>query len=168
MLARHRSYVAAAAIAAAPVVLLAQGGSASAPPGTRWVMAVPGSQAPRYPDSLRTARVSGNVLAAFVVDTAGIADPTTIKIVRATDPLFADAVRNAVPNMRFLPAVVNGRSVRQAVQQPIIFNIAGLPESGEERSAKAEFQSLASGSSDGSGRQMMTLGVIVIRGNPGR
>ena len=37
--------------------------------------------------------------------------------------MFSLAVKNALPRMRFLPAEVGGRKVKQLVQQPFGFNI---------------------------------------------
>ena len=77
---------------------------------------------PRYPDSLRTANVSGEVLTMFVVNADGSVDPGTLKVVKSSHPLFTDAVRNALPEMRFQPAMVKGRAVRQLVQMPYAFS----------------------------------------------
>ncbi|MFI5310444.1 MAG: M56 family metallopeptidase [Gemmatimonadales bacterium] len=93
------------------------------------VIAAPGSAAPRYPSILRTAGVEGEVLAMFVVDSAGLAEPTTLKIVHSTHELFTNAVRNALPDMRFVAAQVQGRKVKQLIQQPFVFAIA-LSDSG--------------------------------------
>ena len=87
------------------------------------VMAVPGSPTPRYPDILKSAGVEGEVVVAFVVDTTGRADVSSLKILKATHELFAAAVRTALPSMRFLPAEVGGKKVKQLVQQPFVFNI---------------------------------------------
>ena len=87
------------------------------------VMAVPGSPAPRYPDILKSAEVEGEVVVAFVVDTTGRADVSSLKILKSTHELFSAAVRTALPSMRFLPAEVGGRKVKQLVQQPFVFNI---------------------------------------------
>ena len=87
------------------------------------VMAVPGSPAPRYPDILKSAGVEGEVVVAFTVDTTGRADVSTLKILKSTHELFAAAVRTALPSMRFLPAEVGGKKVKQLVQQPFVFNI---------------------------------------------
>jgi protein TonB len=87
------------------------------------VMAVPGSPAPRYPDILKSAGVEGEVVVAFVVDTTGRADIGSLKILKSTHELFAAAVRTALPQMRFLPAEVGGKKVKQLVQQPFAFNI---------------------------------------------
>jgi protein TonB len=35
--------------------------------------------------------------------------------------MFEQAVRSALPNMRFLPAEIGGRKVKQLVQQPFVF-----------------------------------------------
>jgi protein TonB len=84
---------------------------------------VPGAPAPRYPEILKTAGVEGEVDVSFVVDTTGRADPASLRILRSTHDLFDAAVRSALPAMRFLPAEVGGRKVRQQVQQPFVFRI---------------------------------------------
>jgi periplasmic protein TonB len=88
------------------------------------VVQAPGSTGPRYPDILRSAGVEGEVLAQFVVDTTGRAERGNIKILRSSHDLFAQAVTNALPNMKFIPAEVGGRKVKQLVQQPFTFQIA--------------------------------------------
>jgi len=88
------------------------------------VTALPGSANPRYPDILRQAGVEGEVLAQFVVDTMGRAEPRTFKVLKSSHDLFGTAVKNALPGMRFIPAEVGGRKVRQLVQQPFSFAIA--------------------------------------------
>ena len=87
------------------------------------VMAVNGSPTPRYPDILKSAGVEGEVVVAFVVDTTGRADVSSLKILKSTHELFAAAVRTALPSMRFLPAEVGGHKVKQLEQQPFVFNI---------------------------------------------
>jgi protein TonB len=87
------------------------------------VVAIQGSAAPRYPEVLKAAGVQGEVVAAFIVDTAGRVDPASFKVVSATNELFSAAVRTAVPGMRFLPAEIGGKKVKQQVQQPFVFTI---------------------------------------------
>jgi protein TonB len=87
------------------------------------VTPVAGVGAPRYPDILRQAGVEGDVIATFVVDTTGRADPSSFKILRASHDLFANAVKQALPSMRFIPAEVGGKKVKQLVQQPFTFAI---------------------------------------------
>lgn len=79
---------------------------------------------PRYPDLLRSAGVAGDVLVQFVVDTTGRVEPGSVRVLRATHPLFADAVTSVMPLARFVPAEAQGRRVRQLVQQPFSFAIA--------------------------------------------
>ena len=87
------------------------------------VVPAPGSTSPRYPDMLRQAGVEGEVLAQFVVDTTGRAEAGSLKILKQSHDLFVQSVRNALPNMRFIPAEVGGRKVKQLVQQPFTFSI---------------------------------------------
>jgi beta-lactamase regulating signal transducer with metallopeptidase domain len=81
----------------------------------------PGSPHPRYPDALRAADVKGTVLAQFVVDTSGRAEPSTFKVLKTDRQEFTDAVKAGLPDMRFIPAEVGGRKVKQLVQQPFTF-----------------------------------------------
>jgi protein TonB len=83
----------------------------------------PGNPAPRYPDMLRSANVEGEVLAQFVVDTTGRADMSQFKVLKSTHDLFTNAVKASLPNMKFYPAEVGGRKVKQLVQMPFQFNL---------------------------------------------
>ncbi len=83
----------------------------------------PGSPGPRYPDILRSGGVEGEVLAQFVVDTTGRVEVSSFRVLRSTHALFEQAVRSSLPNMRFLPAEIGGRRVKQLVQQPFVFNL---------------------------------------------
>jgi protein TonB len=85
------------------------------------VTTAPGSPQPRYPDMLKSANVEGEVLAQFVVDTTGHAEMGTFKVLKSSHELFTQAVRNVLPNMRFYPAEIGGRKVKQMVQQPFTF-----------------------------------------------
>jgi protein TonB len=85
------------------------------------VGALPGSIGPRYPDVLRSGGIEGEVLAQFVVDTTGRIEVSTFRVLRSDHADFEQAVRSALPNMRFSPAEIGGRKVRQLVQQPFIF-----------------------------------------------
>ncbi len=78
---------------------------------------------PRYPDILKSAGVEGEVLAQFVVDTLGRIEPGSFKVLKTSHPLFEAAVRAALPGMRFIPAEVGNKRVRQLVQQPFVFAI---------------------------------------------
>src|SRR5687767_6120617 len=87
------------------------------------VVPAPGSVSPRYPDMLRQAGVEGEVLAQFVVDTTGRVENGSLKILKQSHDLFVQSVKNALPQMKFIPAEVGGRKVKQLVQQPFTFSI---------------------------------------------
>lgn len=82
------------------------------------------SRRPRYPDVLVRNQVTGSVLASFVVDTLGRVEPVSFRAESATHALFTESVRSAVLAMRFTPAEVGGRRVRQLVQQRFVFELA--------------------------------------------
>jgi protein TonB len=79
---------------------------------------------PRYPDMLRSANVEGEVLAQFVVDTTGRAEMSSFKVIKTSHDLFTNSVRAVLPQMRFYPAEVGGRKVRQLVQMPFQFALS--------------------------------------------
>src|SRR6476660_958150 len=58
------------------------------------VRPAPGNPSPRYPDALRAAGTTGEVLVQFVVDTTGGADMLTFKILKWRDDMFTAAVRS--------------------------------------------------------------------------
>ena len=88
------------------------------------VVPAPGSVSPRYPDMLRQAGVEGEVLAQFVVDTTGKAEAGSLKILKSSHDMFVQSVKNALQQMKFIPAEVGGRKVKQLVQQPFTFSIS--------------------------------------------
>ncbi|HJP85967.1 MAG TPA: TonB family protein [Gemmatimonadaceae bacterium] len=83
------------------------------------------STPPAFPPSLYAAGIPGLVIAEFVVDTTGHVENGTLGIVSSTAPLFTEAVRVALEETTFVPAIRNGRSVRQFVQQPFEFSVKG-------------------------------------------
>ena len=81
------------------------------------------SCAPRYPAELRARYVAGSATARFIVGVDGRVELGSVKILDSTHPAFADAVMQAMPCMRFLPAEMHGRRIRQVVQQPFTFAV---------------------------------------------
>jgi TonB family protein len=74
-----------------------------------------------YPPSLFASHTRGTVVAEFIVDVDGRVEPGTLGIVSSTHPLFADAVRRTVTGANFVPALRDGKPVRQLVHQPFEF-----------------------------------------------
>jgi len=89
------------------------------------VAAAPGSCKPQYPDMLRSAGVSGQVLAQFIVGTDGRIEKNSFKVLKSDNDQFTSAVRRSLDCQRFLPAETGGRKVRMVVQQPFDFSIGG-------------------------------------------
>jgi TonB family protein len=83
----------------------------------------PGSTAPRYPPELKAAGVEGEVLVQFVVDTLGLPVLQTFRVLKSSHGEFTESVKTALPDMKFVPAELRGRKVRQLVQQPFVFAI---------------------------------------------
>lgn len=84
----------------------------------------PSNQPPVYPPLLRAAKVGGAVRVKFVVDTTGSIDMRTVKVVRSDHEAFTVAVREALPKLKFFPAQVGGRKVKQLITMPFLFSLA--------------------------------------------
>lgn len=87
------------------------------------VSLIAGSGAPIYPESLRSAGVEGEIIALFVVGVDGRAEADSVRFIRAENVLFENAVRAALRRLRFVPAEIGGRKVRQLVQMPFVFTL---------------------------------------------
>lgn len=83
----------------------------------------PSSAAPIYPKELEERGIEGYVIVRFVVDSTGFVDVTTILTIESTAAAFDRAVREALPRMRFRPALVADRPVRQLAEQMFKFEI---------------------------------------------
>ena len=81
------------------------------------------SAAPAYPVDMLRAHMEGEVIARYVVDTLGHADTSSFEVVSSTHRAFVNAVKAALPDMRFSPAQWNGQKVRQLVEQRFAFKI---------------------------------------------
>ena len=67
---------------------------------------------------------AGEMISQFVVDADGRYEPGSFKVLKSSHELFTQAVKNALPNMRFYPAEVGGKKVKQLVQQPFTFSLS--------------------------------------------
>ncbi len=147
-------------------------GTYYAPKGATPAVPLQGSGVPVYPSTLAGAHIEGEVLAQFVVDSSGQVLPGSLRIVRSTDSLLTQAVRAAVPSMRFVAPELNGRRVRQLVQQPYYFDavvradvsnlqpkeVQGSPASASRKPAPA-----ATPTTDPTNRNPMSLPPIVVK-----
>jgi hypothetical protein len=88
------------------------------------------SAAPAYPLDLLTKHVEGMVMARYVVDTTGFADPESFVVLSSTNDGFIRAVRDALPYMRFSPAKIGTKRVRQIVEQTFSFRISAAQTTG--------------------------------------
>jgi protein TonB len=100
------------------------GGTFRADQVEKQVAVLPGGSPPHYPDALRMAGVEGQVVAVFVVDDAGRVEPGSIVFLHSDNEEFEREVRAALRDMRFAPADVGGRKVRQLVQMPFVFKLS--------------------------------------------
>ncbi len=90
----------------------------------------PTSAAPEYPLHLMDQGVEGFASVRYVVDSTGLVDTMTYRVLNTTHGDFAVAVRRALPNMHFRPALQSGQKVRQLVEQTFRFRMARDTTSG--------------------------------------
>lgn len=83
----------------------------------------PESEGPVYPQALMSKGVAGSVLATFVVGIDGRPDLDTYIALESTHPLFAQAVRDALPRMKFKAAKRSNVTVRQQVELRFSFRV---------------------------------------------
>src|SRR5256714_7194168 len=82
------------------------------------------SPKPKYPSVLESSGIAGEVQAQFVVHADGkAAVDNDFKILKSTNELFTQAVKNVLPRMRFSPAMIGGKPVNQLVQQSFQFAV---------------------------------------------
>ena len=81
------------------------------------------SPKPKYPSVLESSGIAGEVQAQFVVSLSGKADMDLFKVLKSTNELFTQAVKNVLPRMKFSPAMIGGKPVNQLVQQSFQFAV---------------------------------------------
>ena len=74
-----------------------------------------------YPSPLRRAGIGGGATLQFMIDATGRVEKESVQLLADTDPQFALACREILPDMRFIPAEYNGRTVRELVRMPFMF-----------------------------------------------
>ena len=84
---------------------------------------MPDNPKPKYPSVLESSGIAGEVQAQFVVRSDGKADMDTFKVLKSTNELFTQSVKNVLPRMRFSPAQIGGKPVNQLVQQAFQFAV---------------------------------------------
>ena len=82
---------------------------------------------PEYPDSLRAAGVGGSAVIEFIIEADGKINIESVGVVSATHIKFADAVRVAVLEALFMPAMKLERPVAQVYQLPVTFTAPRKP-----------------------------------------
>ena len=78
---------------------------------------------PEYPRLMLSARIGGQVVVRFVVDSAGRVDPASMRVLQGTNKHFARAVRAVLPRLHYRPAQLLGRNVDAVVEQAFRFEV---------------------------------------------
>ena len=77
----------------------------------------------RYPEMLRAAGVQGFVAIAFVIDTVGQVEPSSIQVLSASNQAFVAPAKAVVLGSLYRPGAVRGIRVRSMAHQRIEFHI---------------------------------------------
>jgi len=81
---------------------------------------------PLYPELLRQAGVQGRVVMQAIIDTAGRAEPGSVRIMESPNPGFDQPSRSWMLHALFRPARVHGRAVRVLIEVPLDYKITGV------------------------------------------
>lgn len=76
-----------------------------------------------YPQLLRQAGITGRVVLQAVIDTAGRAEPGSIKVIQTANPGFDQPSKQWILKATFRPARMAGRPVRVLVNQAVDYTI---------------------------------------------
>jgi TonB family protein len=115
---------------------------------------------PEYPALMREARIEGQVLLHFVVETDGAVDASTVEVLDASHRAFEAPATNMIAQCRFRPGRVDGNPVRALVQMPMIFHLAGnAPSSGPAAGEQAPIRIMTNGSTGD------TVSLLIRRGD---
>ena len=87
----------------------------------------PDSIGPSYPDSLLALRIEGQARVRFIIDSTGHAAEGTFAVIETNEPAFTEAVRMALPRMKFRPASIGPKRVSQHVEQTFMFKLVRAP-----------------------------------------
>jgi TonB family protein len=91
-----------------------------APPVRLW------SPALAYPPAMLAAGIEGKVVLEGVVDSTGHVDPSSIRVLRSSDPAFDDAAITMLRGTRFKPAERDQQAISALVKIPIDFALASV------------------------------------------
>jgi len=78
---------------------------------------------PEYPRRLREAGIQGQAIVEAVVDTLGLVEPGSLRVVRADQADFEASALASIRAALFRPARVMGRPVRVLVRVPVSFRL---------------------------------------------
>jgi len=76
-----------------------------------------------YPDSLAAAGVDGHVVLDLIIDAAGLAEPTSLRVVSATRRDFVGPSVEVALKSEFCPGIHAGHPVRVRVLLPFNFTV---------------------------------------------
>jgi len=76
---------------------------------------------PNYPDSLKRARIEGEIMIEYVVGSDGRVK--SVVVLSGDDSLFVKSAITAVKRWKYKPAIRNGKAVSVRIRRPIGFSV---------------------------------------------
>jgi len=82
-----------------------------------------GGPLPKYPDSLKAAKIEGRVTVRYIVGTNGLVEANSLQVINSTSKEFEAPALEAIRKSTFRPAKMKGVPVRQIVEQVVRFTL---------------------------------------------
>ncbi|MDR0786415.1 MAG: TonB family protein [Gemmatimonadota bacterium] len=76
-----------------------------------------------YPRMLLNAGITGTVQVQFVIQPDGRVDPSSVRVVSASNDQFSNATVQAINEFRFRPGIYRGEPVRVLIEMPIQWQV---------------------------------------------
>ena len=76
-----------------------------------------------YPALLRDAGIEGLVIFEVIIDSTGVPEPASLRVIEASHRGFVAAAARVVLGARFRPGRMWGQPVRVLIRQPIMFRL---------------------------------------------
>lgn len=77
----------------------------------------------KHPEAAWNAGLQGWAVYDFVVAADGSVNPKYVRLVQASDPVFAKPAEDAIRSARFTPAAQGGKAVATLVRLPVYFSL---------------------------------------------
>ena len=82
-----------------------------------------GGPLPKYPDSLKAAKIEGRVTIRYIIGADGLVETNSLRVLDASRQEFEAPAIEAIKKSMFKPAKIKGTPVRQMIEQVVRFTL---------------------------------------------